>query len=374
MTAHLRLRTSVRLNKISSLIRIWLTPRKKRQPVDPQSLIINPQVDLMAIRQTLTSIKLHWTIPAESVMVRVDYTPDHIPTTSPILVKQADYVLITDVDPQRRPYFHLTFTHSGQTFTRWVAERMLPLHTRLNIRDIGGYPTQQGQHVRWGKVYRSGALYALSVKDVQYLEGLDWRWICDLRTASEVKDAPTQLTTKPTRKFESHSFFTDKESSDSALRFLTRLNKIEEAVIDSYTAQLLDVKGTTFGRIFSQLAQRDNLPAVIHCTAGKDRTGVSIAILLDLLGVPADVIIADYTLTNSFHELFWKSVEDNMFRLRLLRIKMHELQPLLLARAETMQATLHHLQRRYGGAEGYLRQQAQLDPATLQRIRDNLLE
>ena len=118
----------------------------------------------------------------------------------------------------------------------------------------------------------------------------------------------------------------------------------------------------------------DGLPAVIHCTAGKDRTGIASALLLAALGVPEDTIIADYSLTNRDYAHIYELVKAQMAPLMRFGLTADDLHPLMLANPETLRAALRYLHQHYGDVETYLRERAGVDEATLARLRNTLLE
>ena len=142
-------------------------------------------------------------------------------------------------------------------------------------------------------------------------------------------------------------------------------------VIDIYAEVLL--KGAdAYGRLLTHLTEEDGLPALFHCAAGKDRTGIAAALLLDVLGVDEETILDDYELTNVYRSN--KRIEVLRPAIEAAGVDVEKVRPFLSARRPVMEATLRHLRDDHGGIEAYLLGPAGMDPVTLDRLRDLLLE
>jgi protein-tyrosine phosphatase len=168
-----------------------------------------------------------------------------------------------------------------------------------NFRDIGGLPAPHGRKVKTGMVFRSGQLTDLTPGDYASLAPLHIRYVFDLRTDAERALAPTVWQGRVPLITEI-SFF-DKTSDPAKA-----LEELQAEGLDVSRARLAMRRATTrfvtegataVGSVLRALA-RGHMPAVIHCTAGKDRTGVVVAVLLTLLGVPRDAVEADYLRSN----------------------------------------------------------------------------
>jgi protein-tyrosine phosphatase len=149
---------------------------------------------------------------------------------------------------------------------------------------------------------------------------------------------------------------------------------LDQMLLEGYTRVMIDRNARLFGGIFRRLADDDGLPAVIHCTAGKDRTGIASALLLAALGGPEATIIADYSLTNRDYAHIYELVKAQMAPLTRFGLTADDLHPLMLANPETLRAALRYLHQHYGDVETYLRERAGVDEATLARLRNTLLE
>ncbi len=251
-------------------------------------------------------------------------------------------------------------------------QRRVPLEGAANFRDLGGYQTIDGHHVRWGLIYRSEALGRLSQEDLSHLSTLGLRLICDLRTPMEISRVPDLV---PQTALWAATPVQEGDFDSSMLRTLLFNRKIIPELMRQSYPKLLAENPQRFGAVLTRFADPDNLPAVFHCTAGKDRAGLTAALLLGLLGVPEKTIVEDYTLSNmAFEQLYASFTEDNQSSLRRMGIPLKELYPMLIADPTWMEGALAFITETYGSIQAYLLQAAGMYMADLDRIRDNLLE
>jgi len=165
-----------------------------------------------------------------------------------------------------------------------------------NFRDIGGYETADGRRVRSGKLFRSGMLVGVSDEGVATLEDLGIRTVVDLRTQEEVDALGTDHLPDTTSVVQIRipSAGADPMVVEALktghFPYLPDLVSVNRAYITDDAAE--------FGELLTLLADEANLPAIIHCLGGKDRTGVSTALLLTILGVPWSTVRDDYLLSN----------------------------------------------------------------------------
>jgi protein-tyrosine phosphatase len=166
--------------------------------------------------------------------------------------------------------------------------RRLELEGLFNLRDVGAYPAAGGRTVRWRTLLRSDALHRLDSEGVTVLGGLGLRTIVDLRTQPEVEHEPSAL---------------DGLSVSAQVRHISVLAGDLQALpleLDAIYRYMIDHCGETIAEAIKVLATADAVPALVHCSAGKDRTGIVVALILAVLGVPDEVIAADYGLSASY--------------------------------------------------------------------------
>jgi protein-tyrosine phosphatase len=351
---------------------------------NPIDLIISPPEEAWVERLPDGDYLIRWRTPAERVAVYVGDDPDGTAngrrliaegvTSSELRVTSSELSVVgrresphglSSEASERRPYFLLEL--DGRCLI--VAERTLPLAGGVNFRDLGGYRTEDGRAVRWAQVYRAGSLAELTAEDVAYLGRLGLRLSCDLRSPDEAERRPDRL---PPGAAGLHRPIVAEVGRLRRIVTLFRLrHRIQELLQNAY-AIMLDQNGAIFAEVVHTAANPANLPLVVHCTAGKDRTGLATALLLLALGVPEETVIADYTLSNRAFDVLAGRMRPEMERLYALGFDEMQLRPFLLAEARTLAGALAYLRRRYGSVKGYLAR-AGITDETLKQLRETLL-
>ena len=172
------------------------------------------------------------------------------------------------------------------------AERHYPFEGCFNFRDIGGYLNQDGQQVKKGLYFRTGRQDRMTDRDLLKLSELKISTQIDLRKPDEVLDQGKGPLEAMGAKYINIAVIPE-GGSDQLSRLVG-----DTGISGKRYLGYLEFGPTSWLRLFGILADESNLPVVLHCTAGKDRTGVSTAFLLSILGVSRDVIEEDYLLTN----------------------------------------------------------------------------
>jgi protein-tyrosine phosphatase len=179
-----------------------------------------------------------------------------------------------------------------------------------NLRDMGGYKTTNGSTIVKGLVYRSNQLYNISPNDMLLLANLNLKNAFDLRTISEREAMPDELpdgvnnvwldvladdpTSGPANLIE---LLQDPQQANIDLGN----GQVEDKFMDAYRQFItLESADTAFRKLFRSLGDKTELPALFHCTTGKDRTGWAAAALLTLIGVPEKVVMEDYLRSNEY--------------------------------------------------------------------------
>ncbi|WP_157215600.1 tyrosine-protein phosphatase [Flavisphingomonas formosensis] len=251
-------------------------------------------------------------------------------------------------------------------------QRVLPLQGGRNFRDMGGYATSDGHHVRWGLLFRSGAMSGLTPADYAYLDRLDIKFVCDLRTGRE-------RTAEPTVWGGAHKpdyWTSDTLSSGGDLGRLLAPGanvtgaQIRATMMDLYRT-LPETHREAYRAIFRHLVD-GQVPVAFNCSAGKDRTGVGAALILSALGVPRATVVEDYALSDKvvdFRKAFASQSNSPFAKLPDAVIT-----PLLKSDPAYIEAMLDGVNARYGSVEGYLKTELGLTDADIARMRANLLE
>jgi hypothetical protein len=171
-------------------------------------------------------------------------------------------------------------------------ERHHPFEGCFNFRDVGGYPAADGRRVGWGRYYRAGRQDRMTEADLARVRELGIRTQIDLRRPDEVAEQGRGPLEDMGAAY--HNIAVIPQGGTHQLSRLVGDSGISGRRYLGY----LEFGPDSWLAMFELFAAADNTPIVIHCTAGKDRTGVSTAFLLSVLGVDRALIEADYALTN----------------------------------------------------------------------------
>lgn len=244
-------------------------------------------------------------------------------------------------------------------------ERELSIEGMSNVRDLGGLPTRDGKKVKAGVVVRSDNPKGMTEQGhIDLMTVVGPRTMIDLRIEVEVE----------------HDGYTIRDESVTVVNFpMLPLSGVTpeqieagafDNLVDDYMGQI-EINGDSVLGALRLIASSDQHPILYHCTAGKDRTGIVSAMLLDILGVEHETIAADYHLTT-----------ENMLPIieRIRNAPVYKENGLAFAPAwifssdpETMLAFLERMTAKYGSAEGWALQHG-LNQAEIDAIREHLLE
>ena len=245
-----------------------------------------------------------------------------------------------------------------------MTDRWIELDGLVNMRDLGGLPTRDGGHVAARRLIRSDNLQDLSDGDVTRLvDGLGVSDIIDLRTETELHvEGPGPLRRVESLRHHHHSLIQERQPTEDLGRVGERALAMpwqkDDPVRDSafWAEHYLGYLSRRPDSVAAALdvVARARGAAVVHCAAGKDRTGTVVALALDVAGVPSEEIIADYVLTA-------ERIEAIIGRLRprpaygeaLAKQSLSDQVP----RAESIEAILTAVADGFGGAPGWLREQ-----------------
>ena len=256
-----------------------------------------------------------------------------------------------------------------------TAEVAVPTTPRLdgadNFRDIGGlgagYPTAGGGHVKRGVVYRSNAL-TLTDHDLEKLKGLGISQVIDFRTADEIAQKPDTAIPRAAWKNEDVLASSDSVSSMPDLTTPAAADAMMTSVYRSMvsSASARAAIGDTLKRIAS-----GHGATILHCTAGKDRTGWTSALLLSVAGVDRGLIDMDYLLTNQYSRAQITAALAGA-RAQGGDALAAVYAPLLGVQKSFLDAAFSAAERQYGSIDGYLTDGLGLSTATIAELRSRL--
>jgi protein-tyrosine phosphatase len=326
------------------------------------------------IRPNVYRLNFHVLPETGPVEVFASSRPDQLDSPKPLLTIYKTPAEVSVPDLPGRVYFHLKPAAGS---ARVVSVRRLPLEGAKNFRDLGGYRASDGRYVRWGMVYRSNHLVNLTPRDSDYLNRLGIRLVCDVRSDGERARAPDHWTGNAPEFFSvpiGSSLITTPTADDLKHR-LASINSETKDSVRTYD-YAIEYAGQ-YAKILRRIAAGD-LPAVEHCTAGKDRTGVFSAILLTALGVPRDIVVQDYLLSNEYllaPDTIATTTADLQRAFGLAEPPdVSTVRTIMTARPETLETTLDKISKTYGSFENYLRDGLKLSDSEVAAIRQRLLE
>jgi len=247
--------------------------------------------------------------------------------------------------------------------------RLVVLEGATNFRDLGGYVTVDGRTVRRGLVYRSDSLQDLTVEDIGRLLGLGLREVLDLRSLHEVDlFGTTPLIEHGVERHHVGFFVEPADPSARAPRPPIPLASDHEAFAAHYL-DLLEAAKPSLQLAFSEIVTADAHAVVFHCTAGRDRTGLTAGLLLSALGVDDETIAFDYQLTERYLRFPAARLERMQQVFGTHTVPSADAPP---TPAPVMRRTLAGLRERYGSPTGYLAD-AGVDADVIQVLRSRLL-
>ncbi|MBC2004110.1 tyrosine-protein phosphatase [Listeria booriae] len=285
-----------------------------------------------------------------------------------VVDQETKLVLVTDDTPVFFIIQHPDGTHTI------IGERTIPLEGCFNFRDLGGYVNTAGKTVKWGKLYRSSLLTNITEKDKDTLEKLGVSWICDLRSTSEIAAKPTPALAHIKNRHIPIGTAKN-ESTESQKIDIPDDHRVYEPLMgESYRVFAQSKDG--FREIFNDIIEKEEVPFLFHCTAGKDRTGVLGALLLKLLDVPENTILADYELTNQYADNILGEMQGlvNAFSNSEKKINLENFRPMAEARPAYLEIAFDEMQKEYGSVDAYLEKGIGITPSEKAKFQTMMLE
>jgi protein-tyrosine phosphatase len=266
---------------------------------------------------------------------------------------------------------------TAQAATEETPGQSLGVESVPNLRDLGGYKTSDGATVASGLVYRANQLSGISPDDMEKIAALELKNVYDLRTAEEREKRPDELPpgvnhvvvdvladSPQAGPAQLEKLMQDPKTANAELGG----GKVEALFQESYREFVsLPSAQREFGNLFLALGDKNRLPAVFHCTTGKDRTGWAAAALLTLLGVPKDVVVEDYLKSNDYIIPAYRKVIDEF-----VAAGGEEEIPLAIlgVKKEYLDAAFDEMEKKYGTIEKYFSEGLGIDAAKQEALRD----
>jgi len=254
-----------------------------------------------------------------------------------------------------------------------VIGRRIPLPGTTNLRDVGGYPAGGGYVIRPGKLYRSDALLSYDETSLpdQY-RALGIKTVIDLRTPAESAKTPSAWPTATGAATVTIPIPDGAEGTNTTLMGMVlrgEITKFTAEDLGDFYIGSLERRAPLYGQVIRTLAEPGRMPALVHCSAGKDRTGLVIALVLSVLETPREVILADYELTGQFRP---NRVHVFADQLRAVNVRPDDVRAMFETPTQAMVAALDYLDERHGSVERYLTGAAGVAESDLEMLKRTL--
>jgi protein-tyrosine phosphatase len=247
-----------------------------------------------------------------------------------------------------------------------------------NFRAVAPYPAAGGRRLKPGVVYRSGELSRLGPEDLDILQDLKIRLVCDLRSRTEQQEYVSRW---PDGSVHRHLELADRDQSAASPEKLFAIVASQPGELGALKAMDLlyrrkpQAYAEQLKTLFAEILAGDALPLLVHCHAGKDRTGFIVAMLLAAAGVARADIFADYEMTAQFfpEETEARAIVAWARRSYGQEITAAAARPMVQARPGYLAASFEEIDRGWGGVGPYLRDAVGLQEPALERLRELLL-
>lgn len=283
---------------------------------------------------------------------------------------------VTGLPAGSRHFFVLRDQHGNEVK---ASERKLGLQGTPNFRDFGGYSTAAGKRVKWGYLYRSGQLSTLSDRDMDLLASLQLDLVCDFRREEEQATEPSRLPGERPLKIASLPII-----PGSNARFFEEADKqgggelqFERQAMFDFMVEInrdfAEGQAATYAKMFREVLELPDARFLVHCAAGKDRTGFAAALVLLALGVPREVVMRDYMLTARYF-----SPDAEMARLQqkygMEHVDSAAVRPMLEVHEDYLARGLSSIERNFGSVERYLGEALAVGEPELEELRARYLD
>ncbi len=263
----------------------------------------------------------------------------------------------------------------------WAPSRHVVLDGAVNVRDIGGYRSSYGLEVTRGRLFRGDSLSQLTDSDTERLDRLGLRTVIDFRT-------PGELLLGGAGRLPYGIEFASLPVSGGDLGAVYELiaggdhrrqhrelgeGRAAELMVDINRGFVADARQReAFGAALRLVCSPGRLPLLYHCTSGKDRAGWMTAIVLTALGVPRELVLRDYLLSNDFHRTGYTKLRFDLVKTGIVA-DAELLLPILEQSATYLSAAFEEADRRYGSFGRFLTEGLDVTEAMLSELRRALL-
>ena len=252
----------------------------------------------------------------------------------------------------RRYQYRLTDSYGNEVLQ---SERRLSFNESKNFRDCGGYPTKQGNEIKWGSIFRSGQLSKLDDQDIKVIESLNLDLIFDFRREDEQEMEPSRLPKDNMPRVVRLPI-----NPGSSMAFYEQLDSLVEDGADAVSKFMIEINrdfvkshSHTFRKMFEEILSVKDARFLFHCSAGKDRTGFAAVLILHFLGVSMDAIEYDYMLSKRYFQII-EEVKNLQSKYGIEHLSQKALYPMLDVRHEYIRAAIECATEDFGNLDEYL--------------------
>jgi protein-tyrosine phosphatase len=244
------------------------------------------------------------------------------------------------------------------------ARRLVHLKGALNFRDVGGYQTKDGKIVKWNRVFRSASINGLTDSDMDTLKVKNIYTVIDLRGNKESAMAPDRL-------LDGTDYVLSPAGSDSipTSQQMASLMKNGDFLNDFYGTGGIRYFGERYKPVFQKLLQlKDNAALLYHCTGGRDRTGMTTALFLYILGVPQKTIEQDFTASNVYLQPMMGKMYEPMSK--ATGLSADEIKRKMELRPELIETFFKAIKKKYGSIENFMEKEMGIGKAETEILRE----
>ncbi|MHC1747815.1 MAG: tyrosine-protein phosphatase [Cellulosilyticaceae bacterium] len=261
-----------------------------------------------------------------------------------------------------------------------LKRRTVAIEGAYNFRDAGGYETEDGRYVKWGKFFRSGELSQLTDSDIDLIEKLEIKHILDYRTTFEYEYHPDReipgirhylipaLKVDPAKE----PIFSCEKLIE--MKDLSHLQGENNPLFKHYKSQEFFKDNAAYQKLMSILKSDDDSAFIQHCTAGKDRTGLGVALVLRTLDVPVEIVLEDYLLTNIYRKEFVENMLEQMRPLLANEESVAVFRSIIEVRKEYLETILSNIDALYGDFDCYLEKEYGINEYIKDKIKEKYLQ
>jgi protein-tyrosine phosphatase len=264
---------------------------------------------------------------------------------------------------------------------QWAPVRHVALDGAVNVRDIGGYRTSYGLHVSRGRLFRGDALSRLSGPDLERLERLGLRIVIDFRTQGEILLSGAdrlpfgmELVSLPVGGGDLGAIYELIAGGDhERQRRELGDGRAASLMVEINRGFVTDARQReAFGAAVRLACSAGRLPLLYHCSGGKDRAGWMTAIVLTALGVPREVVLRDYLLSNDFHRAEYQKLRYDLVKTGIVADP-DLLRPIMEQSATYLGAAFEEAERRYSSFGRFVSRGLEVSDAMLGELRRAVL-